>query len=895
MWQNETMSDAENTCNKRGRLKIFFGYAAGTGKTCAMLEAGKTAREKGADVVIGYLEPHDRPDTSRKAEGLETVPCRVLDHKGLELREMDTDAVIARAPQIALVDELAHTNAAGSRHRKRYRDIQELLVHGIDVYTTLNVQHLESLQDQVAAITGILVRERIPDDVFDLADQIELVDIEAPELLDRLREGKIYHADQARLAAQNFFTEDNLVALREIAMRRCADRLNRIAPETWARDHVLVCLSASPSNARIIRSAARMARAFDARFSALYIQTADNRDLEAADEARLQENMRLANRLGAQIESASGEDIAGQIGIFARQTHVTKIVIGRRGRKSVFGPVSFAQKLAEAAADSEIFIIPDPEADTADGTGTRNRNSGLKRRATDMSGLGLQLLVVAATFVLAWAGERLGFSQANLLAVFIFGSLAGALYARHIWQSVLSCVACVILFGYRFAHPVMSVVLFDKGCLMAFAAMLVISVVVSRLAIRLRSQASASAQAAAQNALLYEAGQSLQALEQDADIAAYVTREISRYLNRPAVFYPNRSGSLGKPLYAGDPAGLLAAREQAVALWTLKNNRRAGASTDTLQGARGLYLALRHRQHIFGVLGIDLGRDRLSTAENVVVLSLLGQAGLALENNENARLREQEALKAQQQGMKTSLLRSISHDLRTPLTTIGASADLLTHPGLREEQQRSLAASIRQESLWLRDTVENLLSLTRLDEGALHLNRQEVELEEAAVQALQHTGTRQTDHPVTIDIDPDCSAFLDGRLMVQLFVNLIGNAMAHTPAQTAITVTGRKQGDQVVLEVADDGPGIPKEVREHLFEPFCRKSTTIADSCRSMGLGLSLVHSIVEAHGGSISYRDNAPGACFCIKLPCTGETDEAIDTECGRRCADDQPAADGV
>ena len=269
MWQNETMSDAGNTCNKRGRLKIFFGYAAGTGKTWAMLEAGKTAREKGADVVIGYLEPHDRPDTSRKAEGLETVPCRVQDHNGLKLREMDTDAVIARAPQIALVDELAHTNAAGSRHRKRYRDIQELLVHGIDVYTTLNVQHLESLQDQVAAITGILVRERIPDDVFDLADQIELVDIEAPELLDRLREGKIYHADQARLAAQNFFTEDNLVALREIAMRRCADRLNRIAPETWARDHVLVCLSASPSNARIIRSAARMARAFDARFSAL--------------------------------------------------------------------------------------------------------------------------------------------------------------------------------------------------------------------------------------------------------------------------------------------------------------------------------------------------------------------------------------------------------------------------------------------------------------------------------------------------------------------------------------------------------------------------------------------------------------------------------------------------
>ncbi|WP_297566576.1 sensor histidine kinase KdpD [uncultured Faecalibaculum sp.] len=877
----EVHRNTPDTATRRGRLKIFFGYAAGTGKTWAMLEAGKAAAEKGADVVIGYLEPHDRPETAAKARGLEQVDCKVLDYRGLRLREMDTDAVIARAPRIALVDELAHTNAAGCRHTRRYRDIQELLVHGIDVYTTLNVQHLESLNDQVAAITGILVQERIPDDVFDMADEIELIDIEVTELLDRLREGKIYHADQAGLAAKNFFTRDNLLALREIAMRRCADRLNRIAPETHARDHVLVCLSPSPSNARIIRSAARMAFAFDARFSALYIQTGADQDMEEEDSARLQENLRLANRLGASIESAWGSDVAAEIGAFARQTHVTKIVIGRRGRKSAFGPASFAQKLAASAPESEIFIIPDPESSLP-----RKKNPSWIHRVfgtgQDAAGLGLQLLVVAGAFAVALAARKLGFSQPNIMAIFIFASLIGALCARKMWQAVLTWFLCILLFGYRFTSPVLSLVMFDKGYLVAFAAMLVISLVVSRQAIRLRQQARASSAAAPQSALLYEASQSLQALEEDEEICTYITRRIAEYLGRSVVFYQNKAGSLGKPVYSGHTDPFLGTREQAVALWTLKNNRRAGASTDTLSAARGLYLAVRHRHNIFGVLGIDLEGSGLSTPENVVVLSLLGQAALALENNENARQKEREALHAQHQQMKTSLLRSISHDLRTPLTTISASADLLTRSSCTPQQQHKLAAAISQDARWLRDTVENLLSLTRLDDETLRLNRQYLEVEEAVEQALFHTAAQRRQHPVDVDVALDCAGSFDGQLLVQMFVNLIGNTVTHTPKGTRLRIQGTRDQDRVILDVCDNGPGVCQQVQEHLFEPFVPKSSTISDSYRSMGLGLSLVHSIVLAHQGSIAYRDGHPGACFHIELPCSGETDETIDTECG-------------
>lgn len=858
----------------RGKLKIFFGYAAGTGKTWAMLDAGQSAQKKGVDVVIGYLEPHDRPETMNKAKGLETVSTRTIEYKGIEQKEMDLDAILHRAPQLVLVDELAHTNAKGSRHAKRYKDIRELLVHGIDVYTTLNVQHLESLHDKVASITGILVQERIPDDVFDLADQIELIDLEISDLLERLHEGKIYAKEQARLASENFFTFDHLMALREIALRRCASRLALKKSVPDVQEQVLVCLSPSPSNARIIRSASEMARAFDANFLALYIQGPEHLEMSDEDKARLQENIRLADRLGASVESVYGEDIAKEIGSFANSMRVSKIVIGRQGRKSAFGRRSFAEKLAASAPQAQIFILPDP--DVSPSYSLTRSNKGHTNPFLD--GIGLLLGVLVCAVAIAIVLEAFGFSQANLLAIFILADFLCALFARHWLQALFSWGLCVFIFGYRFAHPVSSLIMFDRGYLVVFGVMLILSLLVSKLSIRLRAQASISEEAALQNALLYQASQKLQSLVTRSAIESYLVQEIGDFMDRPVVLYPNAQDSLAKPVFSKDPDPFLNTKEQAVALWTLKNNRRAGAGTDTLSGARGLYLAIRREKKIFGVLGIDMNKSLLSPNQNIVLLSLLNQAALAFENIEIAKEKEEAAWLAHQQQLKASLLRSISHDLRTPLTTIKASADLLSCCELSQVQQSRLAKSISEEASWLKDTVENLLLLSRLDHDEVRLDKEMVDLDEVVHQALAHVNLNVKKHPLQIEIGPDCVGFLDGRLMVQVMMNLINNAILHTPEGTPIQIQGMKKEERVVVDVIDEGPGIDDKQRVCLFEPFAQKSSVFADGSRSMSLGLSLVKSIVEAHHGTITCLNRDPGTCFHIELPAVGEEYETSD-----------------
>lgn len=873
--EREPEKPAALSPRKKGRLKIFFGYAAGTGKTYSMLEAGQEARKKGVDVVIGYLEPHERPETLAQAKGMEVIAPAVYEEGALRLREMDLDAVLKRRPQLVLADELAHTNARGSRHHKRYQDIQELLYNGIDVYTTLNVQHLESLNDLVASITGILVSERIPDDVFDLADQVELVDIEVQDLLERLREGKVYRPEQAKLASQNFFTLDNLRALREIAMRRCADRVSKISPNSKARDHVLVCLSSSPSNASIIRSAARMASAFDARFSALYIQTPDSADMEEDDAARLQENMRLANRLGASIESAYGDDIAEQIGEFARLSRASKIVIGRQGKNSAFlSRAPLAEKLAQSAPNAEIFIIPDPD---------QLQKPAIKKRRSfkkSLKGLWIQVLIVLAALVLGLFFQDLGFSEANILAVFVFAVLLCAIHASALWQAVLSALACIGIFGFLFAAPAFSMDLIDKGYFLTFLLLMATAVLTARISIRQKREAGASAAAAANSSLLYEAGQNLQEMDDDETISQFLCREVAECFGYDVVFYPNENGSLGKPVFSGKPEVFLNTREQAVALWTLKNNKRAGAGTDTLSAANGLYLAIRHGRSIYGVLGLDLQKKPLSMEQNMLLLSLLGQAALAMENIANAREKEKAALCIHQEKIKASLLRSISHDLRTPLTTISASADLLLHKDCDAKAAEKLERSIYEDSIWLKDIVENLLSLTRLEEDGVKINRELLDLEEVAEEAMKHVSARKSEHPITVNVEEMAFARLDGKLIVQMLVNLLNNAILHTPAGTPIELDIHKKEHSVIFEVKDAGQGFGEKEKEHLFEPFALSHSKIADRTRSMGLGLSLVKSIVDVHEGTIELKEDEPGAWFVMTLPDGMRDDETFDFE---------------
>lgn len=858
--------------DRRGKLKIFFGYAAGVGKTYSMLEAGHEAKKKGADVVIGYLEPHARKDTIAQAQGLETLQPLSITYNGLPLREMDLDGILARKPQLALVDELAHTNARGVRHAKRYQDVRELLQNGIDVYTTVNVQHIESLREVVAAITGIQVAERIPDDVFDLADQVELVDIEPKELLERFAEGKVYQQHQADMARQNFFTIDNLSALREIALRRCADRLNRKQPIGKVQDHILVCLSSSPSNAGIIRAAARMAQAFHGRFTALYIQSPQSDALEKEDAARLEENMRLANRLGARIETVFGESIARQIGTYAKVSHATKIVVGRYGRKSAFlHPSSLTDQLSESAPNAEIFIIPD-----ADRIQTKRpvKHFSLKMEEF-LRGFFYILAPLAAATMICFGLQQLGISEANLFAIYIFSVLLTAVFSRNMVMTAINSILSVLVFRYYFAWPRHSLDMVDQGYLLSFILVIALSLVIANLASKSHRQQTFMAGAAAKSSLLYETGQNMLQADTDEQIVSQTVSQLHDLTGKDIVFYPNVQEKLGKPVCSEHPEIFENGKEQAVAMWVLKNNKRAGATTDTLSGARCLYLAVRHKTNVHGVVGIDLKEGKLTPDETSMILSILGQSALCLENNQNARISEENALKSQQEHLQIAMLRSISHDLRTPLTTISASADMLLDSQCSPENRKRLTRTIYEDSIWLRDTVENLLALTRLEDGSIALHKELVDMEEVAAEALRHVHPSgghleepDKEHPIRL-IEPKEDAFVqaDGKLLVQLLVNLIDNALKYTPCQTPIEVEIRSEGSRVVVDVADHGPGISQGEKEHLFEPFITSHNEVVDSKRSLGLGLSLCKSIMDVHGGTIEVLDNNPGARFRIGL----------------------------
>lgn len=850
---------------KMGKLKIFFGYAAGVGKTYSMLEAGHEARNKGIDVVIGYLEPHARKDTMAKAKGLEEISKLTIEHNGLPLKEMDLDAVLERKPQLALVDELAHTNARGVRHSKRYQDVKELLQNGIDVYTTVNVQHLESLREVVAAITGVQVAERIPDDIFDLADQVELIDIEPKELLERFAEGKVYQKHQANVARQNFFTLDNLTALREIALRRCADRVNQQQPFSGVRDHILVCLSSSPSNAAIIRAAARMAQAFHGQFTALYIQSPQSDELEDEDAARLEENMRLANRLGARIETVFGENIARQIGEYAKVSRATKIVVGRYGRKSAFlHPSSLTDQLSESAPNAEIFIIPDPQQKQK---AHQPRHFSLKMEEM-LHTLFYILVPLGLASLICFGLQNRGISEANLFAIYICSILLTSVFSRSIPVAGINAFLSILVFRYCFAFPQYSLDVLDEGYLLSFVLVFALSLLIANIADKSHKQQKFTARAAARSSLLYETGQNMLQADTDDQIISQTVRQLHDLTGKDVVFYPNDQAKLGKPVCSEHPETFENGKEQAVALWVLKNNKRAGATTDTLSGARCLYLAVRHKTSVHGVVGIDLKGEKLSPDETSVILSILGQAALCLENNENARASNENALKSQQEHLQVNMLRSISHDLRTPLTTISASADMLLDPECSRQNRAKLTQTIYDDSIWLKDTVENLLALTKLEDGSVALHRELVDIEEAAAEAIKHV------HPAgkerTIQLIPskeDAFVQADGKLLVQLFVNLIDNALKYTPSGTPIEVEIRVTNNEVQVDVADRGPGISPAEKEHLFEPFTTSHNDIVDSKRSLGLGLSLCKSIMDVHGGTIEVLDNHPGARFRISL----------------------------
>ncbi len=633
----------QETRGKRGKLKIFFGYAAGVGKTYAMLEAAHQAKRAGRDVVAGYVERHIRPDTLALLDGLEQLPCKEVRYKSITLQEFDLDAALARKPQLILVDELAHSNAAGCRHVKRYQDVEELLRAGIDVYTTINVQHLESLNNLVESITGVSVSERIPDRVFDSADQVEVIDIEPADLIARLQTGKVYQTKQAQRALSNFFSLENLAALREIALRRTADRLNRSAQKAGneaaarAGEHILICLSSAPSNAKVIRTAARMAEAFHSGFTALFVETPETKELKGDNLKRLRDNLKLAEQLGAQIATVYGEDPAVQIAEYAKVSGVTKIIMGRANHRQglLFRGKSLADRLIYLADSIDIYIIPDTQP-------LYRRKKALFHNDGpwfQWKDLLKSLLIVVLSTAVGLLFFELGLRDANIITIYILGVLVTAVWTHGHLYGAFASLLSVVVFNFFFTEPRFTLEATGADYPVTFLIMLISSVITSSLATRVKKQARQAAQKAYYTELLMTSVQKMQQGKSEQETIGLAAGLLSQLLERPILYTLTKDGvnSQFKVVPQEQEKDLLDAmtvEERGVADWVAKNNKRAGATTGTLSDARNLYMAVRGIQGVMGVVGIPVKYyPTLEMLEKNLVVAILNECGLILERS----------------------------------------------------------------------------------------------------------------------------------------------------------------------------------------------------------------------------------------------------------------------
>ena len=846
-----------------------------------MLKAAHRAKDQGVDVAVGYVEKHTRPDTLALLDGLEQLPTLKVEYKGIVLNEFDLDAALKRRPQLLLVDELAHSNAAGCRHTKRYQDVEELLRAGIDVYTTVNVQHLESLNDLVASITQVAVNERIPDSVFDSADQVELVDIEPDDLILRLQTGKVYQRNQASRALNHFFTKDNLVALREIALRRTADRLSRNAQRTGnetaakAGEHILICLSSSPSNAKVIRTAARMAEAFHSSFTALFVETTETKELKGENLKRLRGNLRLAEQLGAQIATVYGDDPAVQIAEYAKVSGITKIVLGRTNHKSTvfLKSKTLVDKLTKLAGDIDVYIIPDTQPLYKKKLSFIHIEDH-KFRWTDLMKV---VLITAAATGISFCFYTLGLREANIITVYILGVLLTAIWTNGHLYGALASLLSVVSFNFFFTVPRFTLAANDPDYPVTFLIMLVASVISNTLATRVKKQARQSAQKAYYMELLINSNQKLQQGRDEQEIIQIAAEQVSALLDRPVLYALAMKGQelsfqVSPQSEANKQLSAMTPEEKGVADWVIKNNKHAGATTNTLSHAHNLYLSVRGNQEVMGVIGVPAKYyPPLEVFEKNLMISILNECGLILERRRLRDEKQKIALETQRERLRSNLLRAISHDLRTPLTSISGNAGVLMEKSiaLTEEKKQEIYASIYDDSMWLVDLTENLLSITRIENGTMHLQMNAELIDDVLREAIAHVDRQAARHHIRVNLEDDLlMAKMDARLIVQVIINIVNNAIKYTPEGSHICISAEKEDRMVCIHIADDGPGISDEAKVHLFDMFYTAGIGKADSRRGLGLGLSLCQSIVEAHGGEIFVENNKPhGAVFSFTL----------------------------
>ncbi len=864
---------AEEHRARRGEVKIFFGSVAGAGKTYAMLEEAHARMKDGVDVVAGVVETHGRAETQRLLQGIPVLPLKEINHRGVTVKEFDLDAALTRRPAILLLDELAHTNAPGSRHPKRWQDMDELRSAGIDVYTTLNVQHLESLSDVVAEATGIWVKETVPDLVFDTADDIELIDLPADEILKRLKEGKIYLAEGANTrAADNFFKKANLITLREIALRRTADRVDAQLGAYHEREglesgppiaeKIIACINADPISAKVVRSARRMAASLKAPWTALYIE--DN-TMNEQERERVQSFLRLAERLGGKTLVIQGHNAADEILAHARAHSATKIVVGKSKTSlwNKFSRNSLADRLVHLQNEIDVYVIvgrasqvkPPPVA-------LKGMLEKFKPTLYGWSLLAMALCTlagVALDSILQPSDQALIYLIGNVIVAANFGRGPAILYA-------LLSTAC---FNFFFVPPLYTLQIYDRSYWMTLAVMLVTSMVITSYASRLRLQAIFSRKREAEARMLYQMTRDLATARTRKDISTIAARHIGDLAQADAaIWLRGADGHLER--VAGTMEHVDPVKESSIIQWVYANHNMAGQGTNTMPGSSVFYLPLTAAHHTIGVLGLlPKVKDRIFDPDEMALFETFASLlTSSLERIRAAETAEQSRIEAERERMRSALLSSVSHDLRTPLASItGASSIILDDDGrMSRETLRDLSRSIHHEAGRLSRLVTNLLDVTSLEAGGIKPKQQPYFIDELIGSVL--TGMRDglSGHDVHVDIaDGLPMAMIDPILIEQVFTNLLENAAKYTPAGSRIDITAQRKGDHIQISVADNGPGIPPGAEKAIFDKFYTIGNKI--SSKGTGLGLSICSAIIKAHGGAI-WAENKRGACFHFTLP---------------------------
>jgi two-component system, OmpR family, sensor histidine kinase KdpD len=879
---------------RRGRLKIFFGAAAGVGKTYSMLLAAREQRADGVDVVVGVVETHNRAETSALLEGLEILPPRTIEYRGARLREFDLDAALARRPAIIVVDELAHTNVEGSRHPKRWNDVEELLDAGVHVYTALNVQHLESLNDVVGGITGVRVQETVPDTVFDHADEVELVDLPPDELIERLHEGKVYVPAQAKAAIENFFRKGNLIALRELSLRRTAERVDAqmrsyrdeyAIREVWpAGERILVCIGSGALAGRLIRAGARLATELHAGWIVAYIETPALQRLPAAERDLVLGDLRFAEQLGARTVTLSAERMSEAILDYAHRQNVTKIVLGKPSRAGwrrwLLGSV--VDTVVREAQDIDVYLLAGTEkAARRDGL---SADDALLRRSRAYLGLP----EAAPTPKRRWpryavavaapaACTAIGFLESgtieliNLVMIYLLGvMLVASRFGRG--PSMIASALSVAAFDFFFVPPQYTFAVSDVRYATTFAVMLAIGLVISSLASGLRTQARVAGYREKRAASLYELSRQLAKARSIEEAVRAAVRQIGvEFDSQSVILLPDASGRIAHPGGEGQETSLHGA-DLAVAQWVYDHAQMAGRGTNTLAGSDAIYMPIGGAGGTLGVLAIlpvNLRRVYLPEQQRLLE-TFLSQTALALERVRLADQARAAQVKVETESLRNSLLSAISHDLRTPLSSIvGASSSLVEDAGrLDPRAQRELAQTIYDEAQRMATLANNILDMARLDTGAIQLNRDWVPVEEIVGGVLTRLQRRVEGRPVDVRLPRDLPMVkVDAVMIEQVLANLLENAVKYTPAGSVLEIEATAAPGEVVVSVADRGPGIPQGLEERLFDKFYRAVPERAQS--GVGLGLTICRAIVEAHRGRI-WAENRPGggAAFRFALP---------------------------